>query len=308
MENLRQCQNSMTAVGTLKSKDVKYGSTKNGDPYIAVDLKVVSNFGDKIHENKIQLWAKNTSKLYNSYKTVAEEYKTIDEHGAENASRVKVTGSIEMNEYFNSNKGELVSFNNLKGVFVNRLDQDMQDEVGAIVEGVITGIMDEVDKTTGAPTGRKKVELLTVGYQSTITEIQNVYVEKELAAQFVQMYPVNSTGRLYLKVLNYVEVDETQTQQTPQVGFGSALTNMPDTTIKNYTNEIIIVGGDVPNVANKFTTEQINEMKKQRELAKQEKLNSAPATPPAQPSGFGSGFGNTGFGQSSTLSDGDMPF
>ena len=105
-----------------------------------------------------------------------------------------------------------------------------------------------------------------------------------------------------------MEVDETQTQQTPHVGFGSALTNMPDTTIKNYTNEIIIVGGDVPNVANKFTTEQINEMKKQRELAKQEKLNSAPATPPAQPSGFGSGFGNTGFGQSSTPSDGDMPF
>ena len=59
----------------------------------------------------------------------------------------------------------------------------MQDEVGAIVEGVITGIMDEVDKTTGAPTGRKKVELLTVGYQSTITEIQNVYVEKEYRGQ-----------------------------------------------------------------------------------------------------------------------------
>lgn len=304
-QNLRQCFNSLTVVGTLKSKEVKFGTTANGDSTISLDLIVVSNDVDKVHENRIRLWAKNTSKLYNSYVTVANEYKTIAEHGADAADRVKITGSLEMNEYYSSNAGEIKTYNNLRGVFVNRLDKDLQDEVGAVVECVITGTSDEISKE-GVPTGRKKVNILTVGYGPSIHEIQNVVVEKELAQQFIQMYQPNSTGKLYLKVNNYsVKSEPEETTQT--IGFGTALSNMPDTAVKDYISEIVIVGGDMPNVANRFTIEQIGEMKKQREMARNEKMNSAPATPPAStPSGFGSGFGNgfdSGFG-----SDGDMPF
>lgn len=299
-QNLRQCFNSLTVVGTLKSKEVKFGTTANGDSTISLDLIVASNDVDKVHENRIRLWAKNTSKLYNSYVTVANEYKTIAEHGAD-ADRVKITGSLEMNEYYSSNAGEIKTYNNLRGVFVNRLDKELKDEVGAVVECVITGTSDEISKE-GVPTGRKKVNILTVGYGPSIHEIQNVLVEKELAQQFVQMYPLNSTGKLYLKVNNYsVKSEPEETTQT--IGFGTALSNMPDTAVKDYISEIIIVGGDMPNVANRFTIEQIGEMKKQREMARNEKMNSAAATPPVStPSGFGSGF-DGGFG-----SNGDMPF
>lgn len=303
MADLRQCFNALTVVGTLKSKEVNYG-VSNGNQSISLTLVVASNDGERVHENRIRLWAKNTSKLYSSYVTVANEYKTIDDNGKDNADRVKITGSLEMNEYFSSTANELKTFNNLRGVFVNRLDKDLKDEVGAVVECVITGIADEINKE-GLSTGRKKVQIFTVGYQSSIHEIQNVIVEKELAAQFTQMYPVNSTGKLYLKVNNYVVIDESQPTQTPTVGFGSTLTNMPDTVVKDYINEIIIVGGDTPNVANKFTIEQVNEMKKQREMAKEEKMKSiAPATPP---SGFGSNFGSSN-GTTDTIDDGDMPF
>ena len=288
MTNLRQCFNSMTVVGTLKSKEVKFGTTTNGDSTISLDLTVVSMDGGKIHENKIRLWAKNTSKLYNSYVTVANEYKTIDEHGTDSADRIKITGSLEMNEYYSSVANEVKTYNNLRGVFVNRLDKELQDEVGAVVECIIVGTSDVITKE-GMPNGRKKVQIMTVGYGSTIHEIQNVYVEKELAQQFTQMYPLNSTGKLYLKINNYAEVAETQEEQKPTLGFGSTLTNMPDTTVKNYVNEIVIIGGDMPNVANRFTQEQITEIKRQREMARNEKMNVAPATPPA-PSGFGSGF------------------
>lgn len=302
MANLRQCFNSLTVVGTLKSKEVRFGTTSNGDSTISIDLVVVSNDADKVHENKIKLWAKNTSKLYNSYATVANEYKTIAEHGVENADRIKVTGSLEMNEYYSSNAQELKTYNSLRGVFVNRLDKEMQDEVGAVVECVITGMLDEISKD-GIPTGRKKVNLVTVGYQSSIHELQNVVVPKELAQQFANLYPINSTGKLYLKVHNYAEKVE-EPQAAPTIGFGTTLTNMPDTTVNNYTHEIVIIGGDTPNVANRFTVEQITEMKKLREISRNEKLQSAPVVPPA-PNGFGSGFGSN---FESTMDEGDMPF
>ena len=54
-QNLRQCFNSLTVVGTLKSKEVKFGTTANGDSTISLDLVVVSNDVDKVHENKIRL-------------------------------------------------------------------------------------------------------------------------------------------------------------------------------------------------------------------------------------------------------------
>lgn len=313
MSNLRQCFNALTVVGTVKSKEVKYGNL-NGDTTISVDLLIASKEDDKIHENKIRLWAKSTSKLYNSYVTVANEYKSMNEHGAD-ADRVRISGSLEMNEYLSGT--ELKTYNNLKGVFVNRLDKDLKDEVGAVVECVVTGISDEINKD-GMPTGRKKVQIMTVGYNSSIHEIQNVIVEKELAAQFVQMYPVNSTGKLYLKVNNYEIIDETKQEDKPNVGFGNALSNMPDSIAKDYVREVIIVGGDAPNIANRFTLEQIEEIKKQRELSRNEKLNSAPSQ---SPSGFGNGFnqnsGNTQnnqggfntFGSSGdTMDDDNMPF
>lgn len=304
---LRQCYNVLTVIGTLKSKEVKYGTTSNGDQTISIELLVVSNYEDKVNEVKVRLWAKNTSKLYNSYVTIANEYKTINDNGAEEADRIKATGSLDMNEYYSTNSSSLITRNVLKGVFVNRLDKELQDEVGAVVECVISGIADEI--VEGRITGRKKVKLLTVGYQSSIHELQNVYIEKELAAQFCQMYQINSTGKLYLKINNYVEKVEEKPEEKPSIGFGNPLNNMPDTTVKNYTNEIIIVGGDMPNIANRFTMEQIGEMNRLREVSRSEKLNIAPSTPP---SGFGAGFGEVPNGTQqffqSSVDDSDIPF
>lgn len=307
--NLRQCYNSLSVVGTLKSKEVTYKNI-NGEPTISVELVIASKDGDKVHENKVRLWAKNTSKLYASYVTIANEYKTMKDNGND-ADRIRVTGSLEMTEYYSSNSGTIKTFNNLRGVFVNRLDEDLKDEVGAVVECIVTGISDEISKD-GVPTGRKKVQLMTVGYNSSIHELQNVVVEKELAEEFVKMYPINSTGKLYLKINNYVLVEEKEVEQ-PKLGFGSTLSNMPDSVAKEYVNEIVIVGGDTPNVANRFTLEQINEIKKRRELAKLEKMNAA-SVPPSPPSGFGNAFG--GFGQTDStpstfggaIMDEDIPF
>lgn len=319
---LRQCFNSLSIIGTLKSKEVTYGTNTSGDPTITVELVVASQDAERVNEHRVKLWAKNTSKLYSSYVTVANEYKTLDKDGHA-ADRVKITGQLEMNEWCSGS--DMITRNSLRGVFVNRLEDDLPDEVGAVVECVITGIMDEISKDM-KPTGRKKVSVLTVGYGPSIHEIQNIVVGSELASQFMQMYPVNSTGKLFFRINNYSEKVEQEEVAKPQIGFGNPLSNMPDTVVKNYINEVVIVGGDVPNVANRFTPAQIDEMKKQRELSKQEKLDKAAKTNTAPPSGFGSGFGNntpaataatSGFGSSfgsgfnttpPTVENGDIPF
>ncbi|HAU85147.1 MAG TPA: hypothetical protein DCW90_06490 [Lachnospiraceae bacterium] len=307
---MRQSTNQLTVIGKLKRKEVKFGTTTNGDNTITVDLVVTSEFENKVHENKIRLWSKESSKLYKGYETVAREYKTEEEHGAECADRVKVTGNLEMNEYVSKTDGELKTLNNLRGVFIERVtNPEVKDEVGAAVECVVLGYVDEVSKT-GSPTGRKKVTLYTVGYNNSISELQNVFVGADVAQQFTRLYQPNTTGRLFLKVNNYVEVEEAaQAAQPMTLGFGVTLDNMPsDNVVRNYVNEVVIIGGDVPNVANKYTLEEIAEMKKLRELARQEKMAVSPQPPaqPAAPSGFGNGFDTSDF--SGAIEESEIPF
>ena len=287
---MRQAQNNLQLVGTLKTKEVKYGLT-NGEPNISLSLTISSEVDGKIHENRVRFWAKESSKLYKSYKTVADEYKSIDEHGSELADLVRVTGSLEMNEYVSKADGELKTVNNLRGVFVNRLeDKTMKQEVGAVVECVVLGYTDEISKE-GTPTGRKKVNLYTVGYNNSVHELQKVFVPADLSQAFTRLYQPNSTGKLFIKVNNYVEVEQKQeAAQSQTLGFGVQLDNMPNNVVKNFVNELTIIGGQQPETINKYTMEEIAEMKKLRELARQEKMQATPV-PQTPQTGFGSGFG-----------------
>ncbi len=293
---LRECENRAVVIGMLKDKEVKYDKTKDGTntDTISVKLTIVSdeNLPDgskRIHENQIRLWAKKTSKLFSSYQTVANEYKAMKDFG-DKADMVQVTGSFELNEY--AKDGVLKQSNNIRGVFVNRLEGDnIIQEVGAQVECVVTGVSDEMKD--GKMTGRKKVNLLSVGYNSRIHEFQNVFVQPDLANDFTRMFTIGSTAMFTFKIDNYsVEVEQEQNQAQQTLGFGRGL-NTQFGTVKNYFNEAVIIGGSAPYVdARKFTNEQIAEMKKLREMAQAETLKSAPATPPiTSQTGFGVGFG-----------------
>lgn len=292
---LRECDNRAVIVGKLKEIETKYDKTKDGTntDTISVKLVVVTNEnlpdGNKrLHENTVRLWAKKTSKLFSSYQTVANEYKSMKTHG-DKADMVQITGSFELNEY--AKDGQLKTSNNIRGVFVNRLEgENIIEEVGAEVECVVTGISDEMKD--GKMTGRKKVNLLSVGYNSRIHEYQNVFVQPELANDFARTFPINSTAMFIFKVDNYsIEVENKQQNQQSALGFGRGL-NTQFGIVKNYFNETIIIGGSAPYVdAKKFTNEQIAEMKKLREMAQAEALKSAPATPPiTSRTGFGTSF------------------
>lgn len=303
---LRQSNNNLVVVGLLKSKKVVQAVNQSGEKTLSIELKVMSEESGKVHLNTIKLWSKESGKLFKGHQIVANEFKTVEEHGEANADRIKVTGNIEMNQYISKKDGELKTINSLKGVFASRVEAEgVKDEAGVVLECVILGHVDEVKD--GVPTGRKKVKLLNVGYQNAINEIQNVYVGEELAEAFVKMYPINSTATLFIKIHNYVETKENEKNEAPtqSLGFGTTLSNMPDGVVRSFVNELVVVGGNEPELINKYSNEEIVEMVKLAEAQTLEvkKKSASSGTVSATPSGFGSGFGST-----STIADEDMPF
>ena len=59
---MRQSENNISVVGTVKSKNVRRGNVQ-GVPTISLDLVVQSKVADKINEVRVSFFAKNTSKL-----------------------------------------------------------------------------------------------------------------------------------------------------------------------------------------------------------------------------------------------------
>lgn len=296
MENeaLRQLQNTVEVIGTLKSKDLKERVSKNGNKYISGDLVVVSKFDNKVQEHKIRVYAAESSKLYKGIQTVMNEYKTIDDDGEENADRIQVTGDLTLNEYYNS-QGQLVQFNQIRGVFFTRLNEsknkDLKDKAIAVIEAVVEGFTQELDKES-LPTGNYHVKAFTVGYGNKVIELKNVIVGKDLAQSFMDLYVPGSTGKLTFKLNNYVELDE-QKQEDTAVQHGFGVTETISNNIKRYVNNIEVIGGSVPYFGTKeYTPEEIERAHKLRQIQLQELNQPAPDTP-------------TGFGTTS-IDDGDI--
>lgn len=307
---LKQCVNQLEIIGELKSKTVKRGVTKDGTPTISLDLVICSKVAEnKVNEVKVNLWAKQGSKLYAGYETIANEYKTrVDNEVGE---RLKVSGNIDLNEFINKNDGTLISRPKLKGVFIKRLEASdaIVDSCGAVIECVIIGQQDEIKD--GKLTGRKLINLYTVGYNESIIELKDVVVREDLARQFSQIYNINSTGKLFLEINNYAVVKEQEVKPTQTVGFGSTLNVMPDENIvKDYVNEIVIIGGDMPMLVGMgaFTNEEIEEMKRIRNNKLQEILSTplVPQNSSSTPNGFGDGFNSVD--SLPSYDDSDMPF
>ncbi len=310
-EILRQSRNSLKVVGTLKSIKINEGTSKNGDPFVSLDVVVVSKGEDKIRENKISFWTRRNSKLAAGYITAGNEYKSIEKHGEENADRVVIDGNYEMNEYVKD--GVFKSFPKLKGIFISRLDKNstgvddnpIPDAVELLLECVVMDTQPELSKE-GLTTGRICTRLLSVGYNNAINEFNNVIVEEESGKDFKRLFPAGTTARLYININNYVVIKENEPVPTTQT-FGKQLSNIGMQPIKEYINETVIIGGDMPVIDGKYTKEEIAKMVRLRELAINEKM-SVPATPPA-PTGFGSGFSaDTTSSTPTALNLNDIPF
>jgi hypothetical protein len=177
---LPQLANSVEIVGTLKSMDLAIKESKNKKNYVKGKVTVLVREADKVHEHEIDIFQMESSKLFKGIKTMMNEYKSIDTHGEE-ADRIRVTGEVEINEYYNK-EDELKSFNQIKGVFFNRLDEtnDTEDKAVAVIEVVVKGFTPKVIEETGE-IEHYTVNAFTIGYGEKIVELKRAIISDELA-------------------------------------------------------------------------------------------------------------------------------
>lgn len=306
-EKLRESLNSLRIIGTLKEMNLERKPTKAGDPSIMGNIVVTCEVGDKIHEHTVNIFAKKTSKLYKGYDTVINEYKASKDVGKENATRVQVVGNIDLNEYIASD-GTMKSFNRNRGVFINRVnDPSVEDSAIFQAELIVKNLTPVTDKE-GIETGEFNISGFTINYFGQPVELKNMIVGKDFADIITENYESNSTGKLTFAINNYVEVEEVE-QEPLEESSGFGIQVDLNNEVKNYVNELRIIGGFPPYLDDRaYTDEQIVAAQKLRELQIQEVKNNVPAAPPQTANGFGANAAaNTAPGPID-ISDDDLPF
>lgn len=278
MANMREGKNNLTIVGTLKGKKIE----SVGASYTKMTLVVVSTVEDKKMQNTIEFFGGNTSKLIKGWKTVMNEYKTLDDDG-ELADKVQIRGAIGVDLYVKD--GELRKITKNKGLYCNRVEKDTQDLVGAEVEGVVSGTRPEIGKD-GTPTGRSLVNVILVGYENRITELEGLIVSKENSAPFGKGFPNGTTATFDVDIKKFAVVREESVQPAQAGAFGAkneALINI----VTDYFNEMELTYGVPSSVLARYSNEDMVEMKKLKELAIEEAMKKkVKATPPQERAGF----------------------
>ena len=306
VEALREGRNNVEVIGTVKKVEIQEKDSKTGRPMIigSVTLEVkeknkVSNIRCKLFSFKLKNDGKENG-LYKGYKTVMDTYKEGD--------RVQVAGALTINEYYNQS-GSLVSFNEVKAVFFNRLEGEeanKADKAVATVDLVIEGMTSKID-AENIPTGELEVDAFAVGYNSSIIPIQKLIIAPELAETFQNMYVPGSTGRITMRINNYAELEEVEVKQDQQAGFGSA-ERVESDVVTNYVNNLEIIGGDLPYMdgVNEYSPNDIEQAHKNRQLTLQQ-LKEGATPPSTPPTGFGNATTTNTATPQATEADEDIP-
>lgn len=308
---LRELTNAVRITGTLKEMNLEVKPNKK-DPtvkQIQGNIVVLSVVDGKVNEHRVELFAKETSKLFKGYETVKNEYKSADVVGVENATRLTVTGSVDGNDYYGQD-GQLREVNRVRGLFVNRVDDpSIQDEAIAQIELVVKNLRPLTDRE-GIETGEYGIDAFTVGYNQSVIVLKNLIVGADLAEVITSNYQIGSTGKLTFNINNYAEVVE-KPVSADAGGFGIQVEIGDE--VKNYVRNLKVVGGFPPYYDERaFEEEDIVLANRIRALHLQELANTA-ATPPAQSGGFGNTSfskpaGSTAAPGSVDISDDDLPF
>ncbi|WP_191557796.1 hypothetical protein [Metabacillus idriensis] len=282
---LSQLQNNVEVIGILKSKELELKTSKANKNFISGKLVVQSSMGGKIHENIIEVFVMSSSKLFKGIETVRDEFKTIDQDGIENANRIRVTGSLKLNEFINS-QGNLVQYNEIRGTMFNRLDanNDSPDKAVASIETVVDSFVEELDEDQ-LPTGDYCVNGFTIGWKGEVIELKNTFISAEIAQAFKNLYQHGSTGRLSFQIHRFAE-EEVMDVNVQTTGFGTKVeVEGINESNKKYVRKIEIIGGDLPFFGTKeLSPEQITLAKQSRALKIQElmKKDSVSTIPTVQ--------------------------
>lgn len=253
--NMKEATNEFRITGTLKSKDLKEGTTKSGKAAIMGNLVVEVNDGRQIHNHRIDMFTfrdkkdGSHNKIYDSYKTVMDEYKDSDTYQSE-ADVVTVNGSVEYNVYEGKNgTSENMRF---RGLFANRVAKDAPQEAFANIDMVIDGFTPEMKNDE--PTGMHKVSAYSVGYNDRGIKLVGMVVDDNLGVH-EQITP-GTTIKGTVKLNNYAIVKKEE-KPAENALFGTTKSVVEN---NSFVRNLQLVGGAMGST--QYAPEELDAMKK----------------------------------------------
>lgn len=283
---LKALKNEAEVIGRVKSVDLELGETKDGKENIkgSVTILVEESVNGEVrsHDIRARVYSNrfkqdgNENGLYKGFKTVLDEYKSIEETGnKKEADLVRVDGSLELNEYIGQD-GNVRRHNNVSAKFFNRLTEEQVKKAKGpkakvVVEGIVTGIKD-INDDDGLPTDDKKLEFFNVDFYKQLRDNARpiipieAIVPSDIAEKFEELYDEGDTGKFTLKINNYAVDAEPEELQEEIDGFGD--TEDLAEVKRNFVNNFEVVGGTTPYAdGREYDEEQIEEAKQWRQKA-----------------------------------------
>lgn len=328
MSELKQSINRVQVIGTLKelnmeevTKEVtlkgsngvekkvtcqQIGKKEFKNPMMLVDSKGMDIGIDFFLAAEKKLDENNNivdNPRYKSLKTVMESY-VCKKDNAENATRVKIDGSLRANEYVDKNTFEFKSFSGINGFQITSNNVPEEDIADCEISGVIRSIVPEVRGENADETGRLKVELYSFD-NNGVTTPATFIVEEDLASDFNDYYEAGQSVKIYYEII----VKQVGTKKTVGGGFGRRESQM----VSGFSvTEYSVFRGDDPFDEENDYFVDMDTMKKamaERDMMIEAKIKEAkedkPKTTTASPKGASSNAKSNPFGGAKSSPFGD---
>lgn len=303
-KELKEGFNRVTVVGTLVEKNLEDSFYMKQDGTRVDQLKgsiSVRTDDHEVHEIRLKTnkftnaGAENT--FYKGYKTVQDEFVSVadkDKNPELVVSEVSVSGKLTTNEYY-GHDGKLRQYQQIEGVFVNRLTEKDDPTPRAVFETEIYISKTRPEMDADGETGRAIVESYIPTFHAIIP--YNFTTVVEGADFFIGDIQKGQTIKVYGQILNKKE----EHVKMVEAAFGAPIEEKSYT----YTTESLIQNAKQPyeeDSVKAFDPEQVNDRLVKREvyLEGQKTRNQQQGQQGGQPSStgmnaFGTGANTGGF-------------
>lgn len=274
---MREATNKVYIEGILSETDLKNGSfEKDGrtTEYLSGSIKIRVNSKEGLLEIPVKLFANKTKRdgnanpAYASVQRILDEMHSIAQVGEADATRVRLTGKISMNEYPSQDGSSMISYPQIQASFVNVVRKDeMKPKADFSIEMMLANMSPELDKE-GIETGNMIIRGVVPGWGDTVDVIPFIVKSENVRAAISEYWQENdcvaAEGRL-----NFTSTVRTEIVNP---GFGEP---HEETRTLNLSELVITGGCPTPLEGDKaWTLEEISAgLSKRKERQEQQKAN-----------------------------------
>lgn len=217
-DKIKELVNKVVLTGVITELEVKEGTAKATDkkpecPYVSVKGEI--QFGtQKAQSRRFEAFVTKLKNggadngLYPDTLTFAQTAKSVAKVGLENATFISIQGSLEPNDYVNS-QDQLKEGINIKATFFNEVDEfdatvSMNENLEKLgkaaidIEGYIQNVIPETKGEDEIETGRLRMNLLSTNFFGDLVQLKNIVIPEDLAEPFQEVYEETQTATFYI--------------------------------------------------------------------------------------------------------------